>query len=240
MINLQKKFILVSIGLVIVITFAFTIWSANLSKQASVAKIEGIINYSAQASMPGAQTYQADKTPSIQAGDWIQGNKNNNLKIFVYEDYAGMYSADLATTLKRLALDYPEATLIFRPFISKSDPLSALGAQAMVCAGDNWPAMREGTFNLVRDNKLSLAGLTEAAGQAGISADDFTACMSGLPSLEKSAKLSATASDYSVLGAPTMFINNNLIVGARPYEEYTDSSGDKVDGLKTIIERLRK
>ena len=72
-----------------------------------------------------------------------------------------------------------------------------------------------------------------------ISKEDFADCLAGLPSLEKSAKLSESAKDYAVIGAPTIFINDSLIVGARPYEDYVDSNGDKVDGLKTIIERIK-
>ncbi|MCX6798123.1 MAG: thioredoxin domain-containing protein, partial [Candidatus Falkowbacteria bacterium] len=235
MLNLPKKFLLISIVLVILVTFAFTLWSASLSQKDSLQKIAAIVNSSSATPALAAQTYQAAKAPIIKEDDWILGDKNNTFKIFVYEDYANIYSANLAATLNRLASDYPDITFIFRPFIAKNNSLSTLGAQAMICAGDKWGVMRENIFKLVRENKLAAASLTEAATQNGFKTEDFNQCLASLPSLEKSAKLSAEVNDYSVQGAPTMFINNNLIVGARPYDDYTDSNGDKISGLKTVI-----
>jgi len=235
MLSLSKKILWVSLVAVVIMTFGFTFWIINLSQKTSVNQIKAII--AAQpAAATSAQTYQVDKAPQIQDGDWIMGDKLAPIRIFVFEDYASIYSAEFNATVERLKTEYTDKIVfIFRPFISKSDPLSALGSQAMVCAGDDWASMRTNIFSLVKENKLTIAGLSEAAS----SKEGLAECLAGLPSLEKSAKLSESAKDYAVIGAPTIFINDSLIVGARPYDDYVDSNGDKVDGLKTIIERLK-
>ena len=239
MFNLQKKFLFMSIGLVLIITFAYTIWSLSLANQANVKKVEAILNEPSVRSA-SAQTYQIEKAPTIKEADWIQGDRSSRLQIFVYEDYASLYSANLAQTLKQVIVDFPKAAIIYRPYINKINPVSGLGAQAMVCAGDKWASLRENIFGAVLADKFTAEGLGALAAQAGLNSDEFNQCLSGLPSLEKSVKLSDESKIYSVQGAPTMFINGEMIVGARPYEEYIDSNGDKVDGLKTILEKTRQ
>lgn len=235
MLSLSKKILWVSLVAVVIMTFGFTFWIINLSQKSSVNQIKAII--AAQpAAATSAQVYQADKAPQIQEGDWIMGDKRAPIRIFVFEDYASIYSADFNTTIEKLKTEYTDKIVfIFRPFISKVDPLSALGSQAMVCAGDDWSSMRANIFRLVQENKLAAASLLEASAAK----EELAECLAGLPSLEKSAKLSESAKDYAVIGAPTIFINDSLIVGARPYDDYVDSNGDKIDGLKTIIERLK-
>lgn len=235
MLTLSKKILWIALVLVIAMTFGFTFWAISLSQKASVSQIKAIIAAQPVAAT-SAQTYQVDKAPQIQDGDWLLGDKQAKIRMFVFEDYASPYSAEFNDTLERLKSEYQDRIVfIFRPFISKSDPLSALGSQALVCAGADWLSMRANIFRLVKENKLTADSLKAAA----VSKEDFADCLAGLPSLEKSAKLSESAKDYAVIGAPTIFINDSLIVGARPYEDYVDSNGDKVDGLKTIIERIK-
>lgn len=236
-INLHKKVLFISLSLVILLTLAFAVW-ALVGREGRAPKIVGLADKDALASSPATQTYKSDKTPTLNDDDLIQGGKNSALKIFVYEDYASIYSAELAATLKRLALDYPSAAFIFRPYISKNNSLSAPAAQALLCSADKWSVMRDNIYKLLGENNLSLASITESAGTLGINTEEFNQCLLGLPSLEKSAKLSDEAKDYSVLGAPTLFINGNMVVGARPYEDYTDSNGDKVEGLKAVVDKI--
>ena len=48
------------------------------------------------------------------------------------------------------------------------------------------------------------------------------------------------AANFSVYGAPTVFIGEEMIVGARPYSNFTDSNGDEIEGLKQVIARQLK
>lgn len=235
MLTLSKKILWISLVVVVAMTFGFTFWVISLSQKASVNQIKAII--AAQPAVAiSAQTYQVDKVPQIQDNDWFLGDKQAPIKIFVFEDYASPYSAEFNDTISRVKTEYPDKVVfIFRPFITKSDPLSSFGSQAMVCAEDDWSNMRTNLFSLVKEQKLSVASLLETVSNK----EKLSECLASLPSLEKSAKLSESAKDYAVIGAPAIFVNDSLIVGARPYDDYVDSNGDKVDGLKTIIERLK-
>jgi len=53
-------------------------------------------------------------------------------------------------------------------------------------------------------------------------------------------QVAENAKQFSVYGAPTIFIGNDLIIGARPYEDYLDETGAKIAGLKTLVaEKLK-
>ena len=64
--------------------------------------------------------------------------------------------------------------------------------------------------------------------------------MTNQEKLAKIEELSREAEQYEVMGAPTIFIDNEMILGARPYEDYVDSNGEQVAGLKTIISKKLK
>jgi len=237
MVKISRSFIWIAVVVVVVVVFGFVFLSIRLNQKQSREQAEAVIA-STQAA-ENIQTFQATKVPVLEKTDRFVGEAKAKIKIFVYEDYSSQYSADLAETLKRLASDYSgQVVIVFRPFLS-NNPSVVLGAQALDCSGDKWPMMRDSIFKLVKDNKLSAAGLAETAGQNGLDSDDFAKCLSALPNPEKSAKIAQEIKDYSILGAPTMFINDSLIVGARPYDDYTDSNGDKVAGLKNVIESLK-
>ncbi|MFZ4631722.1 MAG: DsbA family protein [Patescibacteria group bacterium] len=190
-----------------------------------------------------AQVYSSVKYPSFKEGDKIFGDKDAKLKIFVYEDAANLYSAELAETIDRIYSENKnDVSVIIRPYISKNETASREAALAIECAGDQnkWIEMRALLLAKTKNEGLNLEELNSYASQINLDQSSLNAC---LTNNEKSAKiegLSSEAETYSVLGAPTIFIGKEMILGARPYEDYTDSNGDKILGLKTIVTELLK
>lgn len=187
-----------------------------------------------------AQTYAADKTPEAAAGDLVFGSPSALLKIFVYEDYSSLYSATLADTLEKInQAAGNKLAIIVRPFILKNSPLSRPAALLVSCAGDSGQgqAMRALVFAQVKNNLLSQNKFGDYATQLGLKADNLLACLTNQAKSEKMDGLQAEAASYGVIGAPTMFVGSEMVVGARPYDDYVDSSGDKIEGLKTVVER---
>lgn len=189
------------------------------------------------------QTYAALKVPTIKDDDKIFGSKEAPVKIFVYEDSASAYSAKLADTLDKIYAEKPnDVAIIVRPFISKNYPESKEGALAIECAGDQdkWTAMRALIFTKAKNEELNYEEIDNYAQQVGLDENKFSACLTNQEKSAKIEELSLEAAGYDVIGAPTIFIGDEMILGARPYEDYVDSNGESVDGLKTIVDRKLK
>lgn len=237
MIKITRSFFWISFAVIVVVVFGFIFMAIRMANNSNLDTIMAVM---ATPSGSSDQTYRADKLPLADADDLIVGEASAPIKIFVYEDYASPYSADLARNLERLDEEYPgRLAFIFRPLIDKSEMISILSAQAIDCAGDKKMTMRSQVFDLSRNDQLSDSSLSTVASSIGLNETDFSQCLFDLPNLEKYERISAEAKNYSVLGAPTFFINDKMIVGSRPYEDYTDSNGDRISGLKSLLEIVK-
>lgn len=191
-----------------------------------------------------ANSYElATDALAIQASDNIIGSEEAPLKIFVYEDYSSQYSAELAETLSKIASESNDkVTIISRPYIVSGSNLSRQTALATICAKDSgkWPEMRSLLFSLAKTGSLQEEGFSTYAAELQLNGEEFITC---LTNEEKSIKLDEVmknTKDALVLGAPTMFVGDEMILGARPYSDFIDSNGDAISGLKTVVERKLK
>jgi protein-disulfide isomerase len=186
-----------------------------------------------------AQTYLASSSPVVEAGDEIFGSSDAVLKIFVYEDYTSLYSANLADTLDKIKAEFGNrVVVIIRPYIVDDSVASLRLAQAVSCAGEQgkWKEMRALLFAQAKNKQLLVDNLPNYETQLSLNNNDFAAC---LTNIEKSGRIEqsvAAAQSYGVQGTPTMFIGGEMVIGARPYEDFVDSNGDKIIGLKSVVE----
>lgn len=235
----NKKIIIISaiiLGVVILLSIIFFI-----KKSGNSQKIEMIGEVSAGDTKE--QVYTATKSPSLKDDDRIFGSKDAAIKIFVYEDNSNIYSANLADTLDKIYADKPnEVAVIVRSFFPANSLAGKEAALAVECAGDQskWIAMRALLFSKTKNENLNSGEFNKYAKQISLDENAFLACLTNQTKSAKIEELSSAAGDYDVLGAPTMFIGDEMILGARPYEDYIDSGGDNIDGLKTIIDRKLK
>jgi protein-disulfide isomerase len=190
-----------------------------------------------------AQVYAALKNPTIKDDDKIIGSKKSALTVFVYEDNANIYSAKLAATLDKIYSENQDKfSIVVRPFFPQGSLVSRDAALAIECAGDQnkWVEMRAYLFDKAKNESLNLNDLNLYVQQLSLDETKFSACLTNAQKSAKIEGLAAEAADYNVIGAPTMFINNEVVLGARPYDDYVDSNGDKIEGLKTVIEKKLK
>jgi len=189
-----------------------------------------------------AQSYSADRTPQSESDDKIFGSEHARLSIFVYEDYTSQFSAALADTLEKIKAESGDnLAIIIRPYF-KDSPAALSAALAVDCAGaqGKWEAMRALLFARVKNKQLATTDFSGYISQLGLKAKDFNNCLTNEQKSGKMEKLASAAEIYAVQGAPTMFIDGEMILGARPYADFVDSNGDKVVGLKTLVtEKLK-
>jgi len=189
-----------------------------------------------------AQSFIADKYPEMKADDKLFGRPEAPLKIFVYEDYTNIYSAQLADTLDRIRAESGDKiAVIIRPYF-KNSVLAGQAQAAVDCAAEQGKLveMRALLFAQVKVNQLSVVNFSAYASQIGLNADNFAACLTKSQKSVKIEQLVREAESYTVQGTPTIFLGRDIIIGARPYDDYTDSNGDKIEGLKTTIEKMIK
>jgi protein-disulfide isomerase len=189
------------------------------------------------------QSYINLNNPALEEDDFYVGRKNAALKIFVYEDYTDIFSAELNQSLNKAKADFANDILfIYRPFNIKNDGATINTALALACAvdqdkGDVW---RDKDFKAVGDNILPIDNFDIWLDELKLNKDVFQDCLANQSKKERLEESMLQMDSYSVYGAPTMFVGNEMIVGARPYQTFTDSNGDKIEGLKQVIERQLK
>lgn len=191
-----------------------------------------------------AEVFTPSSLPTISADEKVSGNINASVKILIYEDYADTFSANLANTMERVRADFGDKVVMaFRPYVLKGNVASLDAAMAINCAADeggDWAAMRQMVFQAVGSNTLSLEKISTKAEEQGLDKAKFAECLTSAEKQGIMLKVAEDAQRFSVYGAPTIFVNGELVVGARPYEDYLNEKGETVEGLKNLITRHLK
>jgi len=238
-----KNVYLISIVIIILVAAAVLILRTNIQKIAEINKLEDSLeNLKASTKI---QSYSSEKIPVLQSEDKIFGSPDAKVKIFVYEDYSNIYSANLADILSKANDEFNadsnnNLAFIFRPYLRSPESLSA--AIAVDCAGaqGKWLEMRNLLFDHAKNGQSVIADLNSDSQKIGLDSDSFNSCLTNEQKSGKIEQLSSDPLEETIQGAPTMFIGSEMVLGARPYEEYVDSNGDKIEGLKQVIERQLK
>ena len=227
---MKKSYILggtIALIILVVILIAVKIsWQKKSDQTSSVGKAA-----IAESFIPASQ-------PQISGQDKIIGSAKAPVKIVVYEDYANIFSADNAEVLKKIETDFGNKIAIaVRPYATREKATSLEAAMAVECGGEQgkWGEMRDGIFRVVKTGNLNSNGINGWARQIGLDQTKFSQCLTNAEKQGIMLRVAEDAKQFSVYGAPTIFINNELIAGARPYDDYSDKTGAKVEGLKSLV-----
>lgn len=189
-----------------------------------------------------AQSYLAIDQPNLEERDLVFGSAGAPVKIFVFEDYSSPFSAVLADDLDKIRAEFGDRVAVaVRPYTKNSD-VARQAAEAIKCAADQnkWKELRALFFAKVKSKQTLDPIAMDNLEQVGIKSPEFALCLTNERKSGKIEQLAAEAETLQVYGAPTIFINDELVPGARPYEDYTDSDGEVVAGLRTLVARKIK
>lgn len=190
-----------------------------------------------------AESFSPVNSPTVSAEEKIIGKIKAPVKILVYEDYSDIFSAEASETLKKIETEFANKVVIaVRPYVRKEKAISIEAAIAVECAleQDKWQEMRVSIFTALKNNNLNSEAIQSSAKNIGLDQTKFIKCLTDEEKQGIMLQVAESAKQFSVYGAPTLFVNNELIVGARPYDDYLDESGVKVEGLKSLVERQIK
>jgi len=187
-----------------------------------------------------AQSYRIPTVRGADDSDLYTGDLDAPIQIIIYEDYSNYYNAQFNETLKQAQNEFKDTVnFVYRPYPVQNQGLASKSAQAVLCAQDQgkFADYRTKVYEKTLDRSLSANDLGIIAGEIGLDETEFNGCLAVGTYQSKVAGSIIEAKSFSVFGAPTSFINNELIIGARPWEDSFDSNQEKILGLKTIIEK---
>jgi protein-disulfide isomerase len=233
----NKKYLIIGGVILIVIIILAIFWpsSKQLALNTTHNSLAATDNQGAHAG-----SYNAVNSPTLKNDDKIFGTKDAPLKIFVYEDYTSAYSAALADTLTRIKAEAGDkVAIIVRPYVVNNSLTAYQASAAVDCAGTQgkWAEMRALLLARAKNQQAAALDLADYAQQIGLETTAFNACLTNEGKSGKIEQAEAEAAAYKVQGAPTMFIGGEMIPGARPYADFVDSNGDKLEGLKTLVDQ---
>ncbi len=97
--------------------------------------------------------------------------------------------------------------------------------------------MRSLLFKAAQEKTAPFIDLDQSVKDLKLNSAKFNTC---LKKEEKSAKIGERGTKEvwdSIQGVPTIFIGKELVLGARPFHNYTDSQGQEVEGLESLVKR---
>lgn len=188
-----------------------------------------------------SDTFSIKIKPELMEGD-LRSSKSQKtgLDIFIFEDYGDPFSAEYALELEKLESEFAKKiNLIFRPFSRQRDALSFDLALAIECLNEQKKAneLRLEIFKLHRASEFSIERLNEFIANLKIKQDQYNSCLTSPDKRVSLEELIEDASKYSITGSPSTIINTELVIGARPYESFTNNEGERLEGLRDIVQR---
>jgi len=220
---------IILLGLIIILLIVKLSWKNNSDKSINDLGKE----VKAESFAPASQ-------PTISANEKVIGSTSAAVKIVVYEDYSNIFSANDADNIKKLETEFGNKVVVaVRPYAIRQKPISLEAAMAIECASNQnkWEDMRDGIFRAVKTSSLTSEGIKGWARQIGLDQDKFNKCLTDTEKQGIMLQVATDAQKFSVYGAPTIFVNDELVIGARPYEDYTDGTGTKIEGLHSLVAR---
>lgn len=236
----QLRLLILSLFIIILVSAFFFMYCDKNTKISNLNEqnIEELKERNSQ-NIIKAQSYKASSLRTIDESDVYIGDLNSDLEIIVYEDYSNSFSAEYKESLDKVISEYSDrVVLAFRPFSVSNNGLSSQANQAIYCAQDQdkYLDFREEVFNSLNNANLYKDDLYTIANDLSLNKKQFFNCLDTNKYLGKLNSVSKEANDFGVFGAPTTFVDSELVIGARGWQDAIDSNGEQIQGLKTIID----
>lgn len=176
----------------------------------------------------------------IDSTDHYVGDLNAAVQVIVYTDFDCPFCADFSETTKKVTQYFGnKIALAVRHFPLSSHHNSVSAALASECAYDQgkfWE-MHNLLFEANKKTGLNNEKYSELADSLGLDIVDFNKCFDSGKYKDKIYLQKAEGKTAGANGTPTVFVDNEILPGAVPFEDYRDRSGENKEGLKSIIER---
>lgn len=192
---------------------------------------------------------QDDKLPTrekleINDSDHIIGPKDAPVQVMVYSDFECPACLKYQKTIKR-AIEYfgDKIVVAYRHYPLRFHMHAMTAAIASECAADQgkfWE-MHDALFSINENGLMTDEKIRQTGAEIGLDNVKFLQCLDGNDHQDEISIEAARGKTFGVSGTPATFVNGRPLPGAYQFEDFTDSRGDKRQGLKSIIdEELNK
>jgi protein-disulfide isomerase len=164
----------------------------------------------------------AENRSAIQMKDAPSlGDPKATVTLVEYSDFQCPVCRTLHDVLRGLLPNYRQVRVVFKDFpLETLHPWARTGALAGRCAYQQDPAAFWKMYDAIYDNQEIISAenawtkMSDFAGQAGLNADTFRACMAGPEAAAAVDASRANGQQLEVNSTPTIFVNGRRLVGA--------------------------
>lgn len=174
----------------------------------------------------------------VDESDAVIGNLDSKVEVVVYEDLSDAYSVKLNETLSAILENFSDDVVVaFRPYVDKTFPLSYPTYSLAECAKDQGKFFeaRKMILEKVATGEWMESEFSKYFSDLGLNVDEANKCLLEKKHLAKIENLTKEAEDFGVYGSPVIFVNKELVVGARSFDDVVNGSGEKLPGVKNIV-----
>jgi protein-disulfide isomerase len=185
-------------------------------------------------------TVIVDNLRGIDDNDVVLGDKKAPIDIVVYEDLSDSYSVRFNETLNQINENFGNNVVVaFRPYTSKMYPLSMPTYSFVDCAKEQGKFFeaRDLILSEVENKKLAEENFIQYGQNLELNTESLKVCLHKQKYIPEIEKLSKEGEDFGVFGSPTIFVNNELVIGARSFNDVENGNGEKLAGMKRIISK---
>lgn len=159
--------------------------------------------------------------PVLEGNDPIIGNENAELTIIEFGCYACPYTRSAEPIVKEV-LDYYKGkiNLQFKTFVIPRHTFSYQAALAANCAQDQGQYQRYHEVMFEKQDYIVNASFSEFAATLGLNMTEFNDCMAKEKFKGEINEDTLMGMNAGVTGTPTFFINQQKIVGPKPFRTF--------------------
>jgi protein-disulfide isomerase len=149
------------------------------------------------------------------------GDPKAPVTLVEFSDFQCPVCRSLHDALRGMLQNYPQVRVVFKDYpIEVLHPWARTGALAGRCAYQQDPSAFWKMYDSIYDNQEIISAsnawmkMSEFAGQAGLNADSFRACMASPEAAAAVDANRANGQQLEVSSTPTIFVNGRRLVGA--------------------------
>lgn len=235
-ISKESKFILIasSIAVVFFVFVSIVIFFRDPEQSMSENEILALNNRKDNAETVLASLSEREIVRPVGESDHLDGDLNAPVKLIVYSDFSCPFCPGFNETLKRVKTEFKgQVVVAYRHFVTPGSPLSP--AMASECAAEQGRFLPMYDLLFGKSGKYQIEEFRLAAAELKLEMGDFNRCLEGGGYEDKIKSETEEVKRLGVIGAPAIFVNDGYYPGAYPFEDFEDSQGNKLNGLKNII-----
>jgi protein-disulfide isomerase len=170
--------------------------------------------------------------------DFYWGKLGAKAELVVYSDFDCGFCASYYKILEQVKNEFGDkVAIVFRHYPLEGHANAVLAAQGFECARDQGKAseMASKLFDNQTKNDNNTTSLLTMAKDLGLKEDQFKDCLTSEKYLKRVLDQKEEAKRFGIIGSPSSFLNGRPLPGAYQFEDFSDQTGRKYDGLKTLI-----